>query len=537
MKNHVKRSSAALLLVSLLISLFSGLTAAAHATASTPQPLTDIVVESADELLKSKTTRGIPAELDGISTLHQLPCQYYNDEGGEEQNQSYVIMTSGGKIIVIDGGYRISDPEYLLAYLKKISGSDKPNVDAWFITHAHADHVGAFRAIASKYSNQITVEAVYHRLPTATEIDKYFYNDGPDDLKTKVQQVHDACALLKTKSGAVTPMKSCTPAYKGGANSSFQFDDVYIEILMTCKEVFWFHDNCADESYSGTWDNNNYSFSSKSYPYLVSCDFNNSSMVFRAHIGGKSILFMGDTCHASGIALAKCHDRYLKDGTRFNLKSDIVQIAHHGIGKFPKDVYTRIDPDVCLWPTYATAYEGPAETKHSAYHTRQWLKKCVNILSYEGPQVLKFGADSLLFDFNTDADAKNRYYNSVYGMHNFASTTYWNKGPDMSKASISGGKLVLTTATASTGKPNEYIETTTAKASGRTHPLRFTPSANSVVMIAYQVTKYDQSTNYAKWGDGQKPTISLYAFDNGTETYENASQVTVDTSGKYVIQK
>jgi len=456
----------------------------------------------------AEASRAIPAEYAGIATLHQLPCMYYSDTGEEEQNQSYVIMTSGGKLIVIDGGYRISDPEYLLAYLKKISGSDKPNVDAWFITHAHSDHIGAFRAIAAKYSDQITVEAVYHRLPTDSEIDNYFYNEDTAALKTRVKQVYDACALLKTKSGATTPMCSCTPAYKNGTYSSFYFDDVYIEILMTCKEVFWFHDNCADESYKGTWANNNASFAEKTYPYLVSCDFNNSSMVFRAHIGGKSILFMGDTCHASGIALAKCHDRYLKDGTRFNLKSDIVQVSHHGIGKFPKDVYTRIDPDVCLWPTYTACFNGPAETAHSAYHTRSWLSHCRHILSYNGPQVLKFGADSLLFDFNTDTDAVNRYYNSVYGMYDFSTTTYWNKGPDMKKASISGGKLVLTTDTLAdySAIKNSYIETTNAVSADRTHPLKFTPKSGDVVMIRYKVNSYDSARNERVSSSGSDAT-------------------------------
>ena len=514
MKKIMKETVSLLLLLSMILSILP-----THAAATA-------------------ATRAIPSEYAGVPTLHQLPCQYYATTPGDSQNMSYVIMTGGGKIIVVDGGWKTGDPEYLLAYLKKISGSEKPSVEAWFITHAHADHVGAFRTIASKYSDQLTVEGVYHRLPTDAENDAYFYNDDPASMKNKVKQVYDACALLKTKNGTTTPMISCNAAYRGLANGTFQFDDVYIEILMTCREVFWYHDNKGDDLYSGTWENNNASFTNKTYAYLVSYDFNNSSMVFRAHIGGKSVLFLGDMAAAGGICFRKMHDRYLSDGTRFNGKSDFVQISHHGCGKFPLDVYDRINPDVCLWPTFYDCFNGPAETKHSAYHTRKYLKTRRHILSYDGPQVIQFGSDSLLFDFNTDTDAKNRYYNSVYGTFDFSSASYWNKGPDMAKASISGGKLVLTTAAVKTAKPNGYIETTTARTSGFTNPLEFTPKSGDVVMIRYKVDSYDPSTNAAEFGDGIAPTICLYGFDNGkSDVYENTSQMTVDTSGKWVVQK
>lgn len=216
MKNSIAHGVTLFLLVSLLLTLFCGMTVFSASTpgetkaTQAPDPASDIIIESTDEWLQNRGTRSTAGGAYAVSTLHQLPCQY-SDESGEQQNMSYVIMTAKGKIIVIDGGYRISDPEYLLAYLKKITGKDRPNVDAWFLTHAHADHVGAFRAIASKYSDQITVEAVYHRLPTEAEIDKYFYNDDPAGLKTKVQQVHSACALLKTKSGATTPHAELHP--------------------------------------------------------------------------------------------------------------------------------------------------------------------------------------------------------------------------------------------------------------------------------------------------------------------------------------
>ena len=57
---------------------------------------------------------------------------------------SFVITTEDGKIIVIDGGYH-DDADKLLRELQTLSGKEKPHVDAWFLTHAHEDHINALR--------------------------------------------------------------------------------------------------------------------------------------------------------------------------------------------------------------------------------------------------------------------------------------------------------------------------------------------------------------------------------------------------------
>ena len=144
-----------------------------------------------------------------------------------------------------------------------------------------------------------------------------------------------------------------------------------------------------DGTFSGTLENNNAVFNNWTMKDLISTDFNNSSTVYRFHIAGRTVLIMGDVAAGGGITLEKLHDK----GT-FSLKSDMVQVSHHGRGKFPKSVYTKIGAHVALWPTTPETYNGPSGSTSYAYYTRQWLKSCKTYLAYEGPFAIPFGSRS-----------------------------------------------------------------------------------------------------------------------------------------------
>ena len=67
------------------------------------------------------------------------------------QMMSYLIVSRDGSIIIIDGGTK-SDADYLLNLIEKVSGCKKPHISAWFLTHAHSDHINAFLEMCSGIS-------------------------------------------------------------------------------------------------------------------------------------------------------------------------------------------------------------------------------------------------------------------------------------------------------------------------------------------------------------------------------------------------
>ena len=56
---------------------------------------------------------------------------------------SFLITTEDGFVIAIDGGYE-KETDHFLDYLKKLTGQERPRIDAWFLTHPHDDHCNNF---------------------------------------------------------------------------------------------------------------------------------------------------------------------------------------------------------------------------------------------------------------------------------------------------------------------------------------------------------------------------------------------------------
>ena len=71
---------------------------------------------------------------------------------------------------------------------------------------------------------------------------------------------------------------------------------------------------------------------------------NTSSMVIRLTIAGQTTLLLADTTHRSGYILENMWGDYLK--------SDVVQIAHHGIWPSNSTLYDDVKAEVLLWPTH-----------------------------------------------------------------------------------------------------------------------------------------------------------------------------------------
>ena len=61
---------------------------------------------------------------------------------------SFVYQLKNGHFIIEDGGTE-KDAPYLLDFLESLTDEgEKPVIEAWFVSHAHSDHVGALWAIA-----------------------------------------------------------------------------------------------------------------------------------------------------------------------------------------------------------------------------------------------------------------------------------------------------------------------------------------------------------------------------------------------------
>lgn len=230
-------------------------------------------------------------------------------DNGTRQMMGYLLKTKNNTI-VIDGGLK-EDAQNLIDNINRVGGG---KVDTWFLTHPHMDHVQAFIEIVQNTDMQIGKVYVtlndlewYKKNETERfkEIQGFFNILKNDRIKDKVEEV--------------------------SLNQIINIDNLQCEILGIKN------------------------------PEMNNNPGNNSSMVIKMNINKKSILFLADSGKESGEKLLQTQKN--------KLKSDIVQMAHHGQNGVNKNVYETIKPEICLWPTPEWLWNNNPGT---GYNTGNW---------------------------------------------------------------------------------------------------------------------------------------------------------------------
>lgn len=267
----------------------------------------------------------------------------------------FVLITKQNNAIVIDGG-RPED----MPHLKEIVGSR--HISAWILTHAHNDHIsGLVSEFKNNGARDFDIERIYYNFPPLSLIDKH---DVPDYDYHKAELLEMLPAF-----GEVLPcFADKTHIVKQG--DSITVDEVKIDFI--------------------------YSYHEGLYANIM----NDSSLVFKVTTENKTVLFLGDIGPDAGDVLFR-ESRHL-------LKSDIVQMAHHGHMNPGFEVYAEIMPDTCLWCCPDWLYNEPVIPKYLADAerlfkngrirmygtalTRKWMDILGvknHIVSKDGPNVIE----------------------------------------------------------------------------------------------------------------------------------------------------
>lgn len=245
--------------------------------------------------------------MSGRNCLHMLANQT------SIQMMSFVVETSDRKLIVIDGG-KPGDARHLLDTLRRLSGKEKPFVDAWFLTHNHIDHTGALITLIKEQPDAFEVGAYYYNFPS----DQFLTRYEPGTIG-EYEEFRSVKSVIAPKSEMITQ------------GDVYQFGEARFEILYTTDPAFT--ENVV----------------------------NNSSSVLRMTLGGKTVLFLGDLGIEGGEKLLAMHGDALK--------SDYVQMAHHGQNGVTRPVYEAAAPSACLWCAPDWLWDNNAG---KGYNTHTW---------------------------------------------------------------------------------------------------------------------------------------------------------------------
>jgi beta-lactamase superfamily II metal-dependent hydrolase len=135
-------------------------------------------------------------------------------------------------------------------------------------------------------------------------------------------------------SSALVKLKA-TRLLKVHAGTVLRFADAEIEILCTHEEL---------------------------YPGVLGLEYtNDTSIVSRVRLGGQTIIFPGDMQTLESNVLVSMYGTYLK--------SDFVQISHHGSIKYPAtlEFYQMVSPTWAFFPGSKSRYAENAGTPENSY--------------------------------------------------------------------------------------------------------------------------------------------------------------------------
>ncbi len=242
-------------------------------------------------------------------------------EQGPSQMQSHVIRTASGRVMVVDGGNQVEAP-----YLRGFLGALGNRVEVWFISHPHWDHADALIEIL-KYPAGITIGKIVASLPDVAWLEEHCNGDT----------VAQVTALVDGAEALGIPLHDAV------LGETLDVDGVQVKVLGVRN------------------------------PEITANPINNSSMVWRMWDRHKSVLFAGDIGAEAG-------DKLLHGPYRDDLRSEYVQMSHHGQTGANEAFYVAVAPRFCLWPTPLWLWDndnggGKGSGPWTTLETRAWMER------------------------------------------------------------------------------------------------------------------------------------------------------------------
>lgn len=287
----------------------------------------------ADEGTGTEQVQAAEAYLGGASLTMLAPQT-------DGQNMSFLLQTNQGEVIVIDGGLE-QDADHLAQTIQEMGG----RVSAWLITHPHSDHVGALTNLLNREPIPVQIDHIYCSFLTREQYEKGDHMGRMSD--------YDNLMAAFSKFPAEKLQMSLTKGQK------IEVGNAEITVM---NEPFYTDYNT----------------------------FNNSSVAYRIDINGKRLMFLGDMGWEPGTKLIRMWDYK-------ELKSDVVQMAHHGQDGVEENLYQVIHPEICFWPTpgwlWDNMKDGVADAgSYKTMKTRAWMDRMGAVRNYvakDGDLVLK----------------------------------------------------------------------------------------------------------------------------------------------------
>lgn len=233
------------------------------------------------------------------TVLYQFELDYRMIDCG----MCYVTRCEDGSFFIIDSAHRdsVNDHIRLYEFLSRLTPENEEIIiSGWFFSHAHQDHIEKFMSFIEAGFKRCKIECLYFNFPALTTKGN---ENWKDDDKVTMREFDQL--LCKHKE---------IPIIKLHTGQRFFVRNLEFEVLATHEDI---------------------------YPQELA-RFNDSSTVLFMQVEGCKVLFLGDANIIESNILTERYGNYLK--------SDVVQISHHGYNGATVEVYEKANADVALFP-------------------------------------------------------------------------------------------------------------------------------------------------------------------------------------------
>lgn len=213
------------------------------------------------------------------------------------QMMCYTVEGNKKGLIIIDGGYKDNQEQF--EFLKNKINENNNVVDAWIITHFDSDHAGVFLKVQEELKD--------------IKIKKIFVQDAPEDLEVLKENAswEDDWSTYEECMKLDLPQK--IKVHSG---------EEYKKLIGLNLKVLCSYDEWIDEKTGNL--------------------LNNGSIVFKLYGKEQSILFTGDIQD-------KPISEYLINNNKEDLKTDYLQVPHHGNNSMGEEFYKLVNPKVSFF--------------------------------------------------------------------------------------------------------------------------------------------------------------------------------------------
>lgn len=265
--------------------------------------------------------------------------------GVDSPGTSYIIALEDGRFIVVDGGasnagetlWDALKAAYKRAYGKDLAAGNKIHIAAWYLTHAHGDHWGAFYTMVGNHASQLKID--------------YMISNGIDEYSISLEEGQQT-VFMSSDLSYITTMQQKVGGFKFikvHTGQRLYFANVTLEVLMT------FEDHLP----------------------VPTTNSNDTNTIIRMNVKTgfytSSVLFLGDSHINAGRYIVASYGGYLK--------SDIVTLAHHGNVGVEDLVYKMVAAKMVLVPNLHSSLSSYFHSNSTAYHVLA-NKKAMEICEY-----------------------------------------------------------------------------------------------------------------------------------------------------------